>query len=460
MRYKHGCVCGRSPGMPTDGGAPHEVFKPASGSRPCVSSACFPLPLFLGLWVFPAFALASTCNLLRLSLALLVVITYLFIVILSCTLLIPTMAAPSSQSSAASLRAATPGSDASHNRKSMSWRKPVPKFLPSPPPSPPPPSPAHRFGALAAASASDSDVPPLPADWREAIERALTRDQWQRGGPMVAYGGGMNASVGDVWTRPRSPTPDPRWEPDFTGLSAPSASTLDFRRHLAERDRNIYYHEDRSHKALPRRPETPQPSCSHKHLHRTYRPPTPPLPTHYKKRRLPDDDAVVPVPLMEPYRRVYPETPTLFGHCDTVMLDSLPPSTLDLSCAALPRAHSIAGWDVPVLPIVLSGPPIMKKTKSGRSLTKTVVRGRTMQPSRPSWVDSLCVRRKGANRSQANAQKAKRVELPGLPPVSQHKRLSMASTVVLLERERSPPLQVVLFIWDQVRCWSKNCIKG
>ncbi|KZT20401.1 hypothetical protein NEOLEDRAFT_875399 [Neolentinus lepideus HHB14362 ss-1] len=454
MRYKHGC--GRSPGALR--GCRHMRYlilrlshclvSPQSTSRRRCSLG-FGHPL---LSPFTATYWAPTLS------VVLIYLLLLFLLALSCILL--PMAAPSSQSSPAGPPASATETNPTHHKKRMSWRKPVPKFLPSPPPSPPPSSPANRLLTFAV-TATSSDVPPLPVDWRETIERVLTKDRWQRSDPIVAYGGGMDASVGDVWTRPISPTPDARWEYDSTGFFSPSTSTLDFSRHLAdisERHRNIYHHEDRSQDVLLYQPETPEPRRSPKHLHRTYRPPTPPLPTHYKKRRLPDDDAALPMPLIEPYRRVYPDTPTIFGHRDTVLLHSLPPSTLNLSCATFPRTHSFAGWDVPVPPVVLPGPSPLKKPKSSLSLTKTVVRDSAMQPSRLSWFDLLCVRRKGTDRTKTHAQETKRIDLPGLPPVSRRKRLSMASTVELIERRHSTPFQAVSFLWDRIRCWSGNYI--
>ncbi|EPQ59463.1 hypothetical protein GLOTRDRAFT_91052 [Gloeophyllum trabeum ATCC 11539] len=345
--------------------------------------------------------------------------------------------------------------------KDMSWRKPVPQFIPSPPPSPPPSSPANR--PLPLTGTSHEDIPPLPVDWREAIERALTKDRWHKSDPMVAYGGGWDASVGDVWTRPTSPTPDPRWEFDSTGFTSASASTLDFRRHLADRTNrriSIYQHEERSRDGLPPRPHTastPQrePARGHKHLHRMYRPPTPPLPTHYRKRRLQDENDHVPVPLVEPYRTVYPDTPTAWGHRDTVVLRSFPPSTVNLSYATLPRTQSIAGWDVPVLPVVLPGPSPLKKSKSSLSLTKTVVRRDAVKSSAPWWSNLLCVPRKGSDRSKYNPPQAKQIDLPGLPPVNR-KRLSKASTVTLIDNPHSTPLLAMLSLWNRFRRWGQT----
>ncbi|KAG1752720.1 uncharacterized protein EDB91DRAFT_1243486 [Suillus paluster] len=58
-----------------------------------------------------------------------------------------------------------------------SYRKPVPKFIPSPPASPrgSPTSSANRL-SFSHASAN-SDAPPLPPDWRDVIDRAVSRDR-------------------------------------------------------------------------------------------------------------------------------------------------------------------------------------------------------------------------------------------------------------------------------------------
>ncbi|KAH7914186.1 hypothetical protein BJ138DRAFT_1110766 [Hygrophoropsis aurantiaca] len=60
----------------------------------------------------------------------------------------------------------------------MSRRKPVPKFIPSPPPSPPssPSSPFRRL-SLSLGSAVEKDMPPLPLDWRDVIDRAVGSDR-------------------------------------------------------------------------------------------------------------------------------------------------------------------------------------------------------------------------------------------------------------------------------------------
>ncbi|KAH7887681.1 hypothetical protein F5I97DRAFT_866760 [Phlebopus sp. FC_14] len=63
-------------------------------------------------------------------------------------------------------------------RSGMSHRKPVPKFIPSPPPSPPS-SPGAPFLQISLSSSSpvQMDRPPLPEDWRDVIDRVVSRER-------------------------------------------------------------------------------------------------------------------------------------------------------------------------------------------------------------------------------------------------------------------------------------------
>ncbi|KAI6035175.1 hypothetical protein F5J12DRAFT_13861 [Pisolithus orientalis] len=69
-------------------------------------------------------------------------------------------------------------SQSDRGRHSMSRRKPVPKFIPSPPPSPPS-SPGAPFGQISFASGSlaQTDMPPLPEDWRDVIDRMVSKER-------------------------------------------------------------------------------------------------------------------------------------------------------------------------------------------------------------------------------------------------------------------------------------------
>ncbi|KAH0839861.1 hypothetical protein J3R83DRAFT_812 [Lanmaoa asiatica] len=65
--------------------------------------------------------------------------------------------------------------------RSMSHRKPVPKFIPSPPPSPPS-SPGAPFRQISLSSISppspiQTDRPPLPDDWKDVIDRVVSRER-------------------------------------------------------------------------------------------------------------------------------------------------------------------------------------------------------------------------------------------------------------------------------------------
>ncbi|KAL4076051.1 hypothetical protein J3A83DRAFT_4370256 [Scleroderma citrinum] len=65
-----------------------------------------------------------------------------------------------------------------HGRSSMSRRKPVPKFIPSPPPSPPSsPGAPFRQISLLSGSPTQTDMPPLPEDWRDVIDRMVSKDK-------------------------------------------------------------------------------------------------------------------------------------------------------------------------------------------------------------------------------------------------------------------------------------------
>ncbi|KAG9317393.1 hypothetical protein JVU11DRAFT_1592 [Chiua virens] len=67
--------------------------------------------------------------------------------------------------------------------RSMSHRKPVPKFIPSPPPSPPSsPGAPFRQISLSTVSATSTvptqgDRPPLPDDWKDVIDRVVSRER-------------------------------------------------------------------------------------------------------------------------------------------------------------------------------------------------------------------------------------------------------------------------------------------
>ncbi|KAI0045311.1 hypothetical protein FA95DRAFT_1521598 [Auriscalpium vulgare] len=58
--------------------------------------------------------------------------------------------------------------------KGPGWRKPVPQFIPSPPVSAgvlDPPSEAG--GRMSLSGSTQDDMPPLPQDWRQALDRAF-----------------------------------------------------------------------------------------------------------------------------------------------------------------------------------------------------------------------------------------------------------------------------------------------
>ncbi|KAF8450602.1 hypothetical protein L210DRAFT_3520860 [Boletus edulis BED1] len=65
--------------------------------------------------------------------------------------------------------------------RSMSHRKPVPKFIPSPPPSPPssPGAPFRQISlsSISSPSPTSNDRPPLPDDWKDVIDRVVSRER-------------------------------------------------------------------------------------------------------------------------------------------------------------------------------------------------------------------------------------------------------------------------------------------
>lgn len=86
-------------------------------------------------------------------------------------------------------------------RRDMSYRKPVPKFVPSPTPAPPslPPSPTPQKFSMSVEYVMCDEMPPvsisyycivnicnfwpqLPPGWRDAINRATSKDKWSFSG--------------------------------------------------------------------------------------------------------------------------------------------------------------------------------------------------------------------------------------------------------------------------------------
>ncbi|KAH9179864.1 hypothetical protein EDB89DRAFT_1923587 [Lactarius sanguifluus] len=168
------------------------------------------------------------------------------------------------------------------NSRGMGWRKPVPVFIPSPPVSRP-------ISKSTAAGSSQHSPPPVPDNWRNVI-RNVTHDvqrdssRFQRGAisvihePEPAYVvSHLAQSAGLGWPLNDSPK----------GLSRTASSTTD-----DHRPRSRWVREA----SLPR----------------TYRPPTPPIPS----ARRPKSYAVPSqlesqTSLARPFRMIYPDPPSL-----------------------------------------------------------------------------------------------------------------------------------------------------
>ncbi|ESK96095.1 hypothetical protein Moror_7440 [Moniliophthora roreri MCA 2997] len=139
--------------------------------------------------------------------------------------------------------------------RDKSYRKPVPKYIPSPPASPMysstsplPPSPI-----LSAISIRES-TPPLPSDWKEVLERARL--------PEVSVP--TNSEVVN--------TEEPY---DLDEFFTPPPSDVEVA--TIEEPRSV-----------PQSPKSPK-----RGLPQTFRPPTPPLPAQNRKRKLRDTESIM-----------------------------------------------------------------------------------------------------------------------------------------------------------------------
>ncbi|KAG2156129.1 hypothetical protein DEU56DRAFT_906301 [Suillus clintonianus] len=174
--------------------------------------------------------------------------------------------------------------------RTPSYRKPVPKFIPSPPASPhgSPTSSTRRF-SFSHASVSQ-DAPPLPPDWRNAIDRAVSRE-----GRTTSVLPAIDTVVGpsshdthgtdtEFSTERLSPsTPD--WGTSGMNFTPPTPT------------------ESCHDEELVSRPSSPTPW---EHLMRStvkqpsyqeeYRPPTPPLPNQRKRPRSTESGCDSPTP--------------------------------------------------------------------------------------------------------------------------------------------------------------------
>ncbi|KAF9226537.1 hypothetical protein BS17DRAFT_775797 [Gyrodon lividus] len=156
--------------------------------------------------------------------------------------------------------------------RSMSHRKPVPKFIPSPPPSPPS-SPGAPFRQISLSSVSSNspvqaDRPPLPDDWRDVIDRVVSRER-------------------------RSTLPTINTVVDFSTHEEPSSDIDGEAEPLRQSPASTEFETSRSYTFAPpspcesfdadpvSRPHSPTPWTrpgGKRRVQTEYRPPTPPLP--------------------------------------------------------------------------------------------------------------------------------------------------------------------------------------
>ncbi|KAI0307314.1 hypothetical protein B0F90DRAFT_1687243 [Multifurca ochricompacta] len=168
------------------------------------------------------------------------------------------------------------------NSRGMSWRKPVPAFIPSPPASRPTSDDLFIPSSIASgengskrptARVSQDGPPPVPDNWRTIIGNAtqdLKRDSnhSQRG-------------AGIVISEP---------EPVYVEISRAASSTMD----------DFRSHSNRCHY---------QPKGS---FPKIYRPPTPPIPSVRRPKSLAVPSVLQSQPsLVHPYRMIYPDPPSL-----------------------------------------------------------------------------------------------------------------------------------------------------
>ncbi|KAI0796708.1 hypothetical protein C8Q75DRAFT_802393 [Abortiporus biennis] len=138
-------------------------------------------------------------------------------------------------------------------RRNLGWRKPVPTFIPSPSRPSSLLSDAAAFKPFSPLHLSRK-LPPLPPDWKETIEKALTQEQVSEGTeqyPVVATN-------------------------DLTAPTEDSGNSSPRRKHSAVhalKDTEVNdFHSSRQHNNHRR-------ISKQRSMHRIYRPPTPPAPT-------------------------------------------------------------------------------------------------------------------------------------------------------------------------------------
>ncbi|KAL0576914.1 hypothetical protein V5O48_005060 [Marasmius crinis-equi] len=138
-------------------------------------------------------------------------------------------------------------------RRDKSYRKPAPLYTPSPPPSPAAPSmSALPWSSVLIHSPGRESVPPLPSDWKEILQRAADED--------------LTSTV--------------------------ESGVLDERAKDTREDVYVERNDTQTSTEVERVPQSP-PRSPRRGLPQTFRPPTPPLPAHNRKRKSRDEQALV-----------------------------------------------------------------------------------------------------------------------------------------------------------------------
>ncbi|CAA7259827.1 unnamed protein product [Cyclocybe aegerita] len=163
-------------------------------------------------------------------------------------------------------------------QRSMSYRKPVPVYIPSPPPSPVTSSP---HPSIQEADASGNDAPPLPGNWRQVLNAKILEIKSSK----------MNDLDAVTWNE-KSQTPVE--ELDITELATPPKVTTD-----SDADKDSL--------TPPSTLGAPSLNVRKKQsrgLPTHYRPPTPPLPSQNKRRNSTPEPSSTPE--LRQIRGVYP----------------------------------------------------------------------------------------------------------------------------------------------------------
>ncbi|KAI0940014.1 hypothetical protein AcV5_001235 [Taiwanofungus camphoratus] len=171
------------------------------------------------------------------------------------------------------------------SQRKMGWRKPVPKFIPELPSSSTVLN-TSSFKRLSFAS-TNKDVPPLPVDWRETIERALNSDK-------------RSAFYLPVDTEPH--WMDEAQDHNITPIKSNAAAgqrQSDEMHQQASIVTNVELHQNQE-------PSMPRALKRERSLPQIYRPPTPPLPGQREKRDLDADVRSLP-PSRYQQNVVYPD---------------------------------------------------------------------------------------------------------------------------------------------------------